>query len=86
MDEKEIPPYAILSHRWGAGNDEVILRDIIEGTGTRKTGYDKIRACGNQATIDGLALFWVTLAALGMSPRLLRRTTTEAVAAKNNRY
>jgi hypothetical protein len=46
MDEEEIPPYAILSHRWGADNEQVTLRDILEGTGTNKIGYDKIRACG----------------------------------------
>jgi hypothetical protein len=59
MDEKEIPPYAILSHRWGADNEEVTLRDILEGTGISKIGYDKIRACGHEATLDGLKLFWV---------------------------
>src|SRR6187402_1785944 len=52
-------PYAILSHRWGLDTDEVTFRDLIDGTGTGKAGYDKIRFCGEQAKRDGLQFFWV---------------------------
>ncbi|KAH8674497.1 vegetative incompatibility protein HET-E-1 [Tricladium varicosporioides] len=53
----KIPPYAILSHTWGA--EEVIFKDLMDDTGKRKAGYDKIRFCGEQAKCDGLQYFWV---------------------------
>jgi Heterokaryon incompatibility protein (HET) len=54
-----IPEYAILSHTWGADTDEVAFRDLINGTGKSKAGYDKIRFCAQQAANDGLQIFWV---------------------------
>ena len=42
----EIPEYAILSYTWGADTEEVIYRDVIDGTGKNKVGYKKIRFCG----------------------------------------
>jgi Heterokaryon incompatibility protein (HET) len=56
---KNVPPYAILSHTWGADTDEVTFRDLIDNTGKSKAGYDKIRFCGEQARRDGLQYFWV---------------------------
>ncbi|KAI1737960.1 vegetative incompatibility protein HET-E-1 [Xylaria scruposa] len=53
----DIPPYAILSHRWGP--NEVTLQDLSDGTGVSKAGYHKIRFCGEQAWRDGLSYFWV---------------------------
>jgi hypothetical protein len=55
----EIPEYAILSHTWGPDTEEVIYRDLIDGTGKNKVGYEKIRFCGEQARHDGLQYFWV---------------------------
>src|SRR6266487_53407 len=56
----EIPPYAILSHTWGTGqNDEVTHQDIVDGTGRNKPGFQKLTFCGNQAKADGLHYFWV---------------------------
>jgi heterokaryon incompatibility protein (HET) len=55
----DIPRYAILSHTWGADTEEVSFKDMIDGTGKRKTGYDKIRFCGEQAGRDGLQYFWI---------------------------
>jgi hypothetical protein len=52
-----IPRYAVLSHTWGP--EEVNFRDMMEGNGTSKTGFDKIRFCGEQARRDGLQYFWV---------------------------
>ncbi|OAG11168.1 WD40 repeat-like protein [Paraphaeosphaeria sporulosa] len=54
-----VPPYAILSHTWGAEGDEVTFDDLINGTGTDKPGYDKIRFCADQARQDGLEYFWI---------------------------
>ena len=52
-----VPQYAILSHTWGP--EEVTFKDITEGNGTSKAGFDKIRFCGEQARRDGLHYFWV---------------------------
>ena len=49
MAGRLVPRYAILSHTWGADIEEVILKDMMDGTGMRKPGYDKIRFCGEQA-------------------------------------
>lgn len=57
--EDIIPPYAILSHTWGADLDEVTFEDMTNGTGKDKAGYEKIRFCGEQARQDGLQYFWV---------------------------
>lgn len=54
-----IPPYAILSHTWGADSDEVTFKDLMEGTGVDKIGYEKLTFCGKQAARDGLDYFWV---------------------------
>lgn len=56
---KSTPPYAILSHTWGADHEEVNFKDLVEGTGKSKTGYTKIRFCGAQAAKDDLQYFWV---------------------------
>jgi hypothetical protein len=54
-----ILPYAILSHTWGADTEEVSFKDLMDGAGKSKPGYDKIRFCGEQARRDGLQYFWV---------------------------
>ncbi|XTI84961.1 HET-domain-containing protein [Cenococcum geophilum] len=56
---ESIPPYAVLSHTWGAVYEEVTFKDIVDGTGKSKAGYTKIRFCGKQAAHDGLKFFWV---------------------------
>jgi hypothetical protein len=61
MDEflldHDIPRYAILSHTWG--EEEVIFEDLITKTYQDKTGYEKIKFCGKQATADGFTHFWI---------------------------
>ncbi|KAH8592574.1 hypothetical protein B0O99DRAFT_548496, partial [Bisporella sp. PMI_857] len=54
-----IPRYAILSHTWGADDEEVSFKDLVEGVGKSKAGYKKIRFCATQAASDGLPFFWV---------------------------
>lgn len=54
-----IPPYAILSHTWGADTDEVTFEDMTNSTSQDKSGYEKIRFCGEQAKRDNLQYFWV---------------------------
>jgi hypothetical protein len=43
----------------GGDIEEVTYRDLIDGTGKHKIGYEKIRSCGEQARRDGLYYFWV---------------------------
>lgn len=55
------PPasYAILSHTWGADDDEVTFNDIEQKIGKNKAGYAKLWFCANQARKHGLEYFWV---------------------------
>jgi len=55
----DIPPYAILSHTWGADEDEVTFSDLENGSGKSKAGYAKLRFCGEQARKEGIEYFWV---------------------------
>lgn len=55
--EDNIPKYAILSHRWEAG--EVTFKDLTDNTSKGKSGYSKIQFCGEQAKRDKLEYFWV---------------------------
>ncbi|KAF1992897.1 HET-domain-containing protein [Amniculicola lignicola CBS 123094] len=57
--DEAIPPYAILSHTWGADGEEVTFKDLTNGTGKDKLGYVKIRFCGEQAALDDLEYFWI---------------------------
>jgi hypothetical protein len=59
VGDDPIPHYAILSHTWGPDNEEVTFEDIINGTGEKKLGYEKIRFCGEQARQDELQYFWI---------------------------
>jgi hypothetical protein len=53
------PPYAILSHTWGADTEEVTFEDITWGTGKAKQGLQKLQFCEEQARKNGLQYFWV---------------------------
>jgi hypothetical protein len=57
FSDSKIPPYAILSHTWGS--EEVLLKELTDGTGEKKLGYQKIQFCADQARRDGLTYFWV---------------------------
>ncbi|KAF1967610.1 kinesin light chain [Bimuria novae-zelandiae CBS 107.79] len=54
---KTIPPYAILSHRWGFS--EVLFEDIRSDTYKEKEGYQKIEFCAERAAQDQLPYFWI---------------------------
>jgi hypothetical protein len=49
-----IPPYVILSYTWGADDKEVTFKDLIQGVGKNKAGYEKILFCEKQAARYGL--------------------------------
>jgi hypothetical protein len=55
----QIPPYAILSHRWGPDYEEVTYKDLIEGANKSKVGYEKLHFCAKQTAKDGLQYFWI---------------------------
>ena len=57
LSDKNVPPYAILSHTWGC--DEVLFEDFEGDHGRSKAGYQKIEFCGEQAARDNLHYFWV---------------------------
>ncbi|KAK7178376.1 Vegetative incompatibility protein HET-E-1-like protein 15 [Paraphaeosphaeria sporulosa] len=59
FDDGAIPPYAILSHTWGADGDEVSFADVETGDSRTKPGYKKIVFCGERARDDGLEYFWI---------------------------
>jgi hypothetical protein len=65
----EIPPYAILSHTWGADTEEVTFADLDTGNGKDKSGYRKIHYCGQQAYQDGLQYFWVDTCCINKSDK-----------------
>jgi hypothetical protein len=44
-----IPACAILSHTWGNDEDEFSYWDVIQGTGSGKAGYAKLRFCAERA-------------------------------------
>ena len=54
----DVPQYAILSHTWEA-DAEVTFKDLMDGTGKSKLGYDKIRFCAEQARRDSMQYFWI---------------------------
>lgn len=56
---RDIPPYAILSHTWGADHEEVSFKDLVKNTNDSRPGYEKLRFCGQRAADDGLQYFWV---------------------------
>lgn len=60
----DIPPYAILSHTWGADEDEVSLGELERFRNSphvlqEKPGYRKLQFCARQAAADSLRHFWV---------------------------
>ncbi|KAF5599139.1 beta transducin [Fusarium pseudocircinatum] len=54
----QIPPYAILSHRWGNDNEEVSFKDMMRGP-TNKVGMKKVEGCCRQAKKDNLKYAWI---------------------------
>jgi WD40 repeat protein len=69
FEDDAIPPYAILSHTWGADTEEVTFADLDTSDGKNKSGYRKIRLCGQQAHQDGLQYFWVDTCCINKSDK-----------------
>ncbi|ORX96679.1 hypothetical protein BCR34DRAFT_628773 [Clohesyomyces aquaticus] len=52
-----IPPYAILSHRWE--NGEVLFEDILYNRAESKAGWEKVKRCFAQAQKEGFDWVWI---------------------------
>lgn len=52
----DIPEYAILSHRWT--DDEVLFKDVENGTSASRNGHAKLCGAIEQARADGFAFLW----------------------------
>ena len=73
--QDKTPPYAILSHTWGA--EEVSFVDLEDKSSKSKVGYRKIVFCGEQAARDKLRYFWVDTCCID------KRNNTELTEAIN---
>jgi hypothetical protein len=55
FNKNKLPPYAILSHTWGADTEEVTFEDLVRGNSKaehsyrKKPSYKKIRFYREQA-------------------------------------
>jgi hypothetical protein len=76
----EIPPYAILSHRWGA--EEVGFQMFSESlpNASQLNGYRKIRYCAEQTDRDKLEWCWVDTCCID------KRSSSELSEAINSMY
>jgi ankyrin repeat protein len=80
FSDEDVPPYAILSHTWGADAAEVTFEDLMNGTGKDKLGYKKIWFCAEQTNLDGLQYFWIDTCCID------KRSSTELSEAINSMY
>jgi hypothetical protein len=60
------PFYGILSHRWGAGGDEITYEELMDGkrrsnseSDRGRLGFRKLQFCQQQAAKEGLRYFWI---------------------------
>ena len=54
-----VPQYAILSHRWGDPDDEVLFHDIGTRFAKSKKAYQKVLNACQQAQVDGYEYVWI---------------------------
>ncbi|PVI01519.1 hypothetical protein DM02DRAFT_591000 [Periconia macrospinosa] len=77
-DRGKVPPYAILSHTW-SDSEEVTFKELVNGTGKGKEGYNKIVLCGQQALRDKLQYFWVDTCCIDKSDKIELRTAINSM-------
>ncbi|KAL8866555.1 MAG: hypothetical protein Q9174_006233, partial [Haloplaca sp. 1 TL-2023] len=78
FSEKDIPPYAILSHTWG--KDEVTFQDVNKPGVQEQEGYAKITGCCTVALADGWDYIWIDTCCINKS------SSTELSEAINSMY
>ncbi len=80
-DDQARPSYAILSHTWGADDDEISFRDIQQGFVEKPgNGHFKFVQCCRQAKIDGLEYVWIDTCCIN------KDSSTELSEAINSMY
>ena len=57
--DDNIPPYVILSHRWGSVKEEVSYHDFISGKKQATSGYDKLMQFRWLVRRKGFAYCWM---------------------------
>jgi len=55
--DNQVPPYAILSHRWEA--EEVLYQDVQNGKASEKAGYKKVRGTCSLAKSHDFQYVWI---------------------------
>jgi tetratricopeptide (TPR) repeat protein len=80
FDRNHVPDYAILSHRWGAKDEEVSFKDMENNTASSKVGYQKLQFCAEQAAKDGISYFWIDTCCIDKS------SSTELSEAINSMF
>lgn len=83
FDRPQIPPYAILSHRWGA--DEISLQEMQTPTPslTSKLGYQKVVKCSAVAASFGFEYIWIDTCCIDKTNNV---ELTEAINSMFNYY
>jgi hypothetical protein len=76
--DSEIPPYSILSHRWGP--DEVSFQDYEAGTKEFSEGHTKIRRCCALALERGFDWVWIDTCCID------KKSSAELTEAINSMY
>lgn len=79
-NEPDVPPYAILSHRWGSAGEEVTFRDFMNGTAEAKKDYAKVEGCCAQALKEDLSYVWTDTCCID------RSSSAELSEAINSMY
>jgi hypothetical protein len=74
----QIPPYAVLSHTWGA--EEVSLQDVLGQCASTKRGYIKVVHSCAQALRDGYNYIWIDTCCIDKS------SSTELSEAINSMF
>lgn len=62
IGQRKNPKYAILSHTWGNASDEVSFQELPQlraATEGQKSGFHKIKRCGEVAAAAGIDYIWV---------------------------
>ena len=80
LDEDSIPPYAILSHRWGA--EEIDYKDLLKqrNKDSKRLGWGKVHDLCRLAQADGLEYAWIDTAGID------KRSSAELQEAINSMF
>jgi hypothetical protein len=83
VTDGEIPPYAILSHRWG--DEEVTFEDMKGARATIKKGYQKVKKCCELARRRGFKYVWMDTCCT-LDPPLMTMPYEKGGICRRNRW